>query len=152
MKKIYILLLFATLLSALSCKKPQDITVDIGIGIKVVNQQGQNLLSSPLNLNMENIEVYYVENGVEKLFYDKDLGTPKAFRIGGLLGSEEIFLFPNTVVEDFPVTLIKFGSLGTDTIKCQYKRTEGDLICTKVWLNGQLRYTYPGERVITTIK
>lgn len=152
MKKIFISILFTILISLFSCKKTKDVIVDIGIGINVVNQQGQNLLSAPAVLNMDNIDVYYVENGVAKLFYNKDLGTPKAFKILGLSGSESIFLFPNEVNEDFPATLIKFGSLGTDTIKCQYQRTDGNLICTKVWLNGQLKYTYSGERTITIIK
>lgn len=47
---------------------------------------------------------------------------------------------PETTNTEYPVTLIKLGNLGTDTIKCEILNGENYEVISKVWYNGVLKY------------
>jgi hypothetical protein len=50
-----------------------------------------------------------------------------------------MMLFLNASESDkLPITLIKWSEYDMDTIKCNIKRTDRSVVCTKVWYNDSL--------------
>jgi hypothetical protein len=147
MKTFQFYLLLICTLSITSCKKEGSGMFLTSIRIQVFNSQGQNLLSAaPLELNQGNIEVYYNIQGKETL-------QPKSFYIEDYQGQKVIVLTPTqNPDEEFPLVKIKLGNLGSDNLKCQLTKTANSIICTKVWVNGELKYNGTGERTVTLIK
>ncbi|RZK56494.1 MAG: hypothetical protein EOO91_12010 [Pedobacter sp.] len=155
MKNINIVLLFATIMLFSFCKKPGPIIISNSVDIRLVNQQSQNLLTPPTTLNESNIDVFYLSNGNATLFYKSSADFPKGFKIFNPDGQESLKLFSNDADEDFPVTIIKFGTYKADTLKCQVSRKNNSRIMNKLWLNGVLKFDAEnriGSESITIVK
>jgi hypothetical protein len=67
-----------------------------------------------------------------------------------------IRVFPNdSEKEQYPITYIQWNSDDTDTIKCEYRRLENAVICTKVWFNEKGKWdesTGNAERYFKIVK
>lgn len=113
--------------------------------ISVVDSQGNNLLNPPSSV-AGNIKVFYLVNGKENL-----VGRP-----GGVIKEVDKYVYellPNaTPTESLPVTIMDFGLLGSDKIKCQIVRDDGVTLVTKVWVNGEVKWDNSGPRTITIVK
>ncbi len=142
--KLYLLLICTLCITA--CKKEGSGMFLASIRVQIFNPQGQNLLSIPSMLDQNDIEVYYSLQG-------KEIIQPKSFYIEDYQGQKVMVLTPTqNPEEEFPIAIIKLGSLGSDTLKCQLTKIANSVICTKVWVNGQLKYNGTGERTVTLVK
>ena len=141
-----------------SCSSDDEqFIVSAAIDISVKDSEGNDLLN-PENVNSfkENqINIFYVVNGQELIFYNGDLAHPKGFFIYKEEKSEfRIRVFPNMDKNlELPVTYIKWNSTDTDTIRCSIERKSNSEIVTKVWLNENLVWEgYETERFFEIIK
>lgn len=148
---LYVLLLIATI--GLSCKKNCCIMIDANITINLVSKSSENLLAPPNGLTLADIDVYYMKDGVKTLYFERHLDASKGFLINKHSdGQEKLTLFPTLNKDKFTETMVKFGDLGTDTIRCEYYKTDNQDIVKKVWLNGKLAWDGKGIRELTIVK
>ena len=148
---LYIMLLVASI--GLSCKKNCCTMIDTGIKINLVSKSSENLLASPNGLTLADINVYYMKDGIKTLYFERHLAAAKGFLIRkDSDGQETLTLFPTLNKDKFTDTMVEFGDLGTDTIRCEYHKTDNQDIVKKVWLNGKLVWDNNGIRAITIVK
>jgi len=136
--KAFSIIIFSLLL--VSCKNNSTV-IDTGISIDVLDQQGQNLLTNPATYTKDNIEVYYVVNGQAQLYDKPNLGISKGFIISkGINGNNDFRVYLNfNRKERYSVTLVKFGTSKTDTIKAKFKFTRESVFKEKItFLSPQL--------------
>lgn len=135
------MLIISTILN--SCKDVMNCCVVMGnmIEISVKNAKGENLLSSATGIKKENIDVYYVKNGQEKLFNEPHFGADRGFLIyKDASGNEKLRLFTNfDRNEKSSITIIKFGSSTRDSIRCEYNFSGSSVMIKRLWLNGMLK-------------
>jgi len=130
-------------LFSFSCKKGSEDTVNIDAraSILLLNNQSKNLLSEPVEIKYEDINIYYMIDGKKVLQYHGNLDYPKMFRIIQDKDGENILdVYLNITNEAMPVTLISFSDSETDTIRSEYRREKGSVICTKIWYNDELKF------------
>lgn len=140
--KAYIISLFSVLLLfGASCKKP-DAVVSIDIRIKVLNAQGQDILTAPVVYDKNNIIVSHIINGQKEIYSEANANSHKGFRfMDGGAGLNILLVYPTLTSENTSTTLIQFGTLPPDTIKCEFTRNGNSTYCNKVWLNGELKFS-----------
>ena len=130
------------LLCLFSCERSNNCCtiIDVDVNLTVQNQQGQNLLASPVLFTKSNIETYHVINGQTQLFNQPNLDADKGFlMIDGAKG-KEIRVFPYfNKTEKFSRTLIKFGNTKIYTIDCEFNFSGPSVLLQKVWFNGVLK-------------
>ena len=148
---LYILLVIASI--GLSCKKNCCTIIDANITISLVSKSSENLLAPPNGLTLADINVYYMKDGVKTLYFERHLGASKGVLIHKHSdGQEKLTLFPTLNKDKFTETLVEFGDLGTDTIRCEYYKTDNQDFVKKVWVNGKLAWNNNGIRAITIVK
>ncbi|SFG95290.1 hypothetical protein [Pedobacter insulae] len=162
MKKVLVIVMVLPLLFNSSCKKEKATILSAMVEILLVNQQSQNLLNSSIVLHENNIDIYFVKDGQPILFNQSNLSASKGFLIKPLDGLSDIGLkvypytgTPETNNTEYPITLIKLGDFGTDTIKCEILNGENSKVISKVWYNGILKYDQDlkqGPRRFTVVK
>jgi len=158
MKTITIAALFVAAIMTTSCKKEKPVNADLDndIQILLLNESSANLLTPPSALSTQNIDIYYMKNGVKTLYYQENLGMPKGIQIFKAAdGKERLMMFPVESGSEFSETLVKFGDLGTDTVRCQHYISAQSKRVIKVWVNGDLKWdvtTSPALREVTIIK
>ena len=129
-----------------SCKKNEGVFISTDVEISVVNSQGQDLLNSLYT--KDNIIVSRLVNG-QNLPYTKEVIIRKE-------NLHVLRLFASNTNEP-NITLIQFGLLKPDTIRCEFLKSEGSIYCSKVWFNENLKFddskqTNLIERRFTIIK
>ena len=141
MKKFILFLFIASLF--LTCNKKTDEILSTTVSIILLDQQGQNLLSTTSNLKENDIEVFVVRNGETAPFKPTN-GNPRGFSIRKTIDNKEFLNFDGfdylARKAEYTTTLIKLGSYGTDTIKCQIVSSGNHTRVTKVWYNGILKF------------
>jgi len=151
MIKLYALLLVASI--GFSCKKSCCIMIDTNITVNLVSKSSENLLAPPNGLTLADIDVYYMKDGIKTLYFERHLDASKGFLIDKHSdGQEKLTLFPTLNKDKFTETMVQFGDLGTDTIRCEYYKTDNQDIVKKVWVNGKLAWDGKGIRELTIVK
>lgn len=150
MKKRNLLPLLVFIIFGTSCSKNDEYTpinIDTSILISVVDSQGADLLdhSTANHFSTPYIKIFHLIDE-EKIEYKSSLYheryTPGfRFYAPNQLGFNDNTLFclnatDPSRTEELPITYIQWSELDTDTIKCQFSRTEFSVFCTKVWCNG----------------
>lgn len=112
-----------------SCKKEVGTFVSTNVQFNVVNSQGQDLLNSVFT--KDNIQVTHLVNGEyvkpsQQISIDKE--TLHVLTVFDKAGSE-----PN-------ITIIQFGNSKPDTIRKELLITSNSVYCSKVWINGELKF------------
>ncbi len=139
MKILRLSTLLYTLFFLVSCEKDRkNVVISNHVEITILNQQGQNLLATPSAYTKSNINVYYFVNGQPQLYNQPNFQADKGFLLfkdGSGIDKIRVFTDFN---ENQPTTLslIKFGNLQTDTIKCEYRFEDGSVFLEKIWYNG----------------
>jgi hypothetical protein len=162
MKNMNYLFLLFFILYGTSCSEEnisEGYSISTAVKISVVDQQGSDLLDpdNENNLKSENIKIFHMIDGELTEFSEGYLDYPKGFLIYNPydLGFNEQYLFCLLATDAsastgeleslLPVTYIQWNETDMDTVKCQYYQTDNILECTKVWFNGVLVWTSPGE-------
>ncbi len=142
MKTLKLITLLFPFFILVSCKKDEKgISMGNHIDITVQNKQGQNLLSAPATFSKSDINIYHFVNGQPQLYNQPHLDADKGFLLikdGAGINKMRIFT-AFTTNQPTALTLVKFGNLQTDTIKCEYRFAKGSLFLEKVWYNGVLK-------------
>ncbi|MES2652188.1 MAG: hypothetical protein V4663_10630 [Bacteroidota bacterium] len=159
MKKFILFLFTASIFLSCNKKTDEEDLSSTSVTILLLNQQGQNLLNPSSNLNEYNIQAFIIKNGVETLFNDPTSRHPKGFLIGKTNTNQEtLLLFSFDAFgkdTEFSTSLIKLGSYGMDTVKCQRATTGNYTRVMKVWYNGILKFDRSVEKsdpIFTIIK
>ncbi len=125
-------------------------SIETSVLISIVDQQNLDLLdpNNPNDIRSENIKIFHMIDGELTEFSEGLFDYPKGFRIFNPkdLGFNDQYLFcllmtdasyQTGETELLPITYIQWNESDTDTIQCQYSKTESLLITTKVWFNGK---------------
>ena len=148
-----LLIIFPAILSP-GCKKhPVDCCtiVDIDISVYLTDSTGHDLLNpaNPGSFNKEDITVYYVKESDGKSV----LSEQNNFNIYSDSHSYFLYLFPyDDKLVYHPLTLIEWKKYNTDTLMCDFQRTENKDICTEIWLNGDQVWLAGTPRAIHIVK
>ena len=126
----------------LGCKKQgMGETLDAGVVIKVENAKGDNLLdpTTPGHFKQEDIKIYFLVDGKEKLFYRPNLDNPYGFYImyGSTVGSVIAIRGNNEDLKHNPTTTyIDWGNGDRDTLVCTWQGDGAHLQIVEAWYNG----------------
>ncbi len=129
--------------------------IDTYIGIRLVNTQGENILDQPNGINSTDITILNKKGNEWVEYYADNLDYPKGFMVYDRDGESYLRLFPDGDVFYNNLTETEICYLGQDSdiIKSQIDLSNGNMICTRVWLNGILKWeTHDGERIIQITK
>lgn len=152
MRSLFYFLLFLIFTSFFSCEKwgPEGI-IDLGIDMIILNEQGENLLeiSNDKKIVQDSIKIFYIENGIEKEFYESNLDFPRNFYIYD--DDEYRKVFRVFLTNDLSLTgmrrvIVKWNSKDQDIIDGHVVRKEiangrsEAFYCDTVWVNGILKF------------
>lgn len=121
MRPIYFLSL-VILLFILSSRRKGGYDYGNFVNITVLNKQGNNLLADTITYNQKTINVYYLVNGQPELYYKPQYNHSKGYFLSKNQNGERNI----RVLTDYnwdlksAITLIQFGNLPMDTVRCQY--------------------------------
>ncbi len=123
--------------------------MDTFVDIRVVDDQGKNLLNAPAMFDKKNIEVYYVTNGTPISYNQPNLDASGGFTLYEDQKKETyIRVFLNHEKKDErTTTLIKFGSTSIDAIEAEFRTPGSSVMLEKVWFNKVLK-----EKTFTIVK
>lgn len=128
MKHLYLLFISLAFTCLISCaKKDGYVVIDTRVDVKVVNSLGENLLIAPRTFDKTNVKFTSISNEETKLqvsFFENTLAIFSQSDIG----------------TNSNVAILRLGTTKPDTIRSEFYRNKGYFTCTKVWLNGQVKY------------
>ena len=155
MKKILFTLIIG--LSILACSDDNDccVNVDIGIDIKYLNAQGENLFEIDNGYNESDITIYHKINGDWNEYSKGNLDSPKGIKVVNGENGKFLSISPSTTLDEnnYSETKIKFSESDFDIIKTEIDKSNSNTIVTKVWYNGNLEWeAYESERMFEIIK
>jgi|GEM_PF-3593584 len=128
---------------SIGCKKsdPNVINISAVTNILLEDQQGNNLLTSPAKINIKEIQLYYVIDGKRVSAYNALMDAPKGFEImKDQNGKEVLRVYLNINQDKYPLTLIRFSESDTDTIKAEFIRKKGSILCSRIWYNEIIKW------------
>lgn len=134
----------------LSCKKDECCSiVDTSIDMTYINDAGENLLnpSTEGHYSETKIELFYLVSGVKQKVNNGNLTYPKNFFISDEGGAHFMRVFPNeTLDNNKSTTYIEFDGTDTDTLVCEFRKSESLIASNKVWYNNTLVWDGNGPR------
>ena len=137
----YLFLVMCASLVACTKQKGLNVVIDIGFSMLVENSKGENLLkkTTPNAINAEALQLSYWINEKKLNIYNSDMDCPTGICPINDANFVGISVLPNHTEDyEYPLTFIKWENGDIDTIKCYFKRFEGDdsgITCDKVWYN-----------------
>ena len=137
----YLFLVMCASLVACTKQKESNVVISTAFSMLVENSKGENLLKkTTLNaINAEAIQLSYWINEKKLNVYNSDMDCPTGICPINDANFVGLRVFPNDTKDyEYPLTFIKWENGDIDTIKCHFKRNEGDdmsIICDKVWFN-----------------
>jgi len=156
-KKLSLVLLGFLIIGKMYAQKPvktkKSTYININIDLAYKDKTGNDLLDSnnAVHFSAKDIIIYNIEKG-EKLkvnkpkmdypnnhfIYQDDATSTNHLRV--FLEAEEV--------------LVQLNATTADTIKCEVKKTKGNIHLVKVWYNGKLTWEFGKDalQVITIIK
>lgn len=116
--------------------------IDTQVVIKIENAQGQNLLDPATSghFKPENIKMYYLVNGEEKLYNKPNLNYPYGYRImnTSTVGYIMTIFANNENAESPTTTYIDWGNGDKDTLVCAITKKDGAYqMITDAWYNNE---------------
>jgi hypothetical protein len=122
------------------CKRTCCCTnIDTNISIHYIDKDGKDLIGTSEMFKKENIDIYYVINGVAERVNNPSLDLPENFRVSDESGQRILTLFPNTS-SDVSLTIIEFNKTIRDTIECKINNNDCGIFCTEVKYNGIIKW------------
>jgi hypothetical protein len=158
MKKLYFLLLpFILAACSISQNEPDMCCtiIDVGVAIKYVNENGENLLEGENALDINDITVYHKADGEWQRYFEGNLDYPKGLAIIDIENEKFLRVFVSEITdESFSETKLQFAEEDEDIIKAEVNKNESSAIVTKVWYNNELKWatTDGTERRLEVIK
>jgi len=155
MGKIYLFVFLVVIAACTSTMEQANFNLDTAIEIVVVDEANTDLLNpdNPDAFKQENIRTFHLKNGVTEEVYDSNMDAERGFLIYEQAEQFHLRLFPNDAQkETFPITYIQWTEGNVDTIKCQYRRGNNFVICSKVWVNNELAWEGNDQRLIQILK
>jgi len=155
MKKILTLLIIGFLL--IFCSDEQDCctNIDIGISIKYLNENGENLFELESGLTESNINIYHRINNEWVKYFEGNLDYPKGIRTVEREDGIYLVIFPSTTIveSNYSETKIEFSGSDSDILKTEIDKKNSNEIVTKVWYNDELKWEVSqSERMFDIIK
>ena len=154
MKKIILLLIIG--LSNFACSDDNDccLNIDIGIDIKYINTEGQNLFEIDNGYNESDITIYHKANGEWEEYYESNLDSPKGITVVEGENGKFLSISPSTTLDNnnYSETKIQFSESDFDIIKTEIDKSNSSTILTKVWYNGVLEWEAYENRMIEIVK
>ena len=154
MKKIILLLIIG--LSNFACSDDNDccLNIDIGIDIKYINTEGQNLFEIDNGYNESDITIYHKANGEWEEYYESNLDSPKGITVVEGENGKFLSISPSTTLDNnnYSETKIQFSESDFDIIKTEIDKSNSSTILTKVWYNGVLEWEAYEKRMIEIVK
>ena len=145
MRKILSLLIIVLLASA--CSNSLDpknccTIIDIGIAVKYLNEDGENLLDIPGGIKESDIKVYHKIDGEWVHYYEANLDYPSGVRSVPLEDGTYLMIFASPTIDEnnYSETKIEFSEGDFDIIKSEIYKTDSSEIITKVWYNDVLKW------------
>ena len=117
------------------------------ITFRVSDESGNDLLDpaskSPKAIDISNVNMFYVTNGKEELYYQANLDVKKGFGLGPpreRIGPYYTITFALNLqpMGEITTTIIDWGNGCRDVIKAEYGIYPASIILEKAWLNDQL--------------
>ncbi len=134
MKQLYLFFISSTIACLFSCaKKDGYVVIDTRIDVRVVNSSGEDLLNAPRIFDKTSFKFTSISDKETKL--QLSLFEETKTNINSLA----IFSW-NDIGTNSNVAVLQLGSTKPDTIRCEFYRNKGYFTCTKVWVNGQVKY------------
>jgi hypothetical protein len=162
--KTFPIALMLVFMCLFSCSKEENIeetnnlAINIGVPIKLVNKAGQNLLepSTPNYYKAENIKKYDLIDGKEQLFYKSNWSSPYGFSITKNPNLTYINVRANTESKENPTTTyIDWGNGDRDTLVCKMTKTNDGYyqFIQELWINGEKVFEgKPVDNIFTIVK
>ena len=154
MKNILTFSLIAITIFLFSCQKEPVNTTIVSMKVDIAYQDvsGTDLLNpaSPNHFSADSIHVYNVVDGVKEERYYSNLDNPTLWDITKPDSSNNYYLRVDVETDTTIIALNK--TISPDTLSCSIDRDHGNFIITKVWYNGDLKWSdnmTPREFVIT---
>lgn len=144
MKK-FLLAFGLLLLAQMGCNKQLCgcIMFEMAVPISYVNAAGTDLLDSAKTggIKKDDIDLYYLENGVKTKVYNPSRNSPENFYIAQ--GSDGKYFLSvgaseHTDGNSISTTYISIKNYPEDTLTTEISRKNGMQV-TKAWLNGELK-------------
>jgi len=154
MKKIILFLIIGISLAACSNEDDCCINIDVGISVKYLNEEGDNLFEIENGYNESDVTIYHKINGEWNEYYEANLDYPKGITLIDREDGKYLMIFPNTrLVDNNSETKIEFSNTDFDIIKTEIDNSNSNTIVTKVWYNDVLEWeAYETERMFEIIK
>ncbi len=134
MKHLYLFLISLAIACLISCaKKDGYVLIDTRIDVRVVNSSGEDLLNAPRIFDKTSFKFTSISDKETKL--QLSLFEETKTNINSLA-----IYCHNDVGTNSNVAVLQVGSTKPDTIRCEFYRNKGYFTCTKVWLNGEVKY------------
>lgn len=146
-RSLLVLLAFLT-----GCEKePQTccVVMDLDVNFHVVDKNGNNALK---NGEADHLLLYYLIDGKEKEVFDSHLDAKRNYSIlhyegdNPLKGEPFLRVFANSVEKSERTTfLLKWKDGRVDSVTTALRRAGPSVWITKVWLNGDLAWSFEIE-------
>jgi hypothetical protein len=158
--KNYLLVVGLLCLGQMGCKPCGcvDPPIEMGINISYLNGAGTDLLNPATTdgIKKEDIDIYYLENGVKKRVHDASLDHPEKFTIYPFGNNNRYFLrvITSTQTNDKSIstTYISIKKYPEDTVTTEITRTDAAKRVIKTWINGELKWWNNSLDTITVIR
>lgn len=148
MKQILFLLLVTITFSA--CIKPNCCTMmDLGVVVKYVDSDGNNLFDNDSNsLTLSDIVLYHKIDGEWKEYYESNLTNARGLQTSQREDGLYIDIFTSiTYVEgNISESKIEIKGYPTDIIKTEVDKQSNGIFVTKVWYNDELKWDAASDK------
>jgi hypothetical protein len=144
MKKL--ILLSVSIFFLLACEKddPKNCctVVDIGVSIKYINENEENLFQTENALNISDIKVFHKVDSEWEEYFEGNLDNPKG--LSELEINGEKFLGISTSIRTdsnhISETKLSFSENDEAIIKTEISKNANNTLVEKVWYNGSLKW------------
>lgn len=144
---------FLTLFAS-SCKKsdhPDQLARSTGVEISFKSESGADLLDPHLadGIKAEDIDIYYLKNGMKVRVYDAMMDRPENFGIEQHDNGTyfmKLFISEYLDAENISTTYIEIKGHGTDTLLAKMVKKSGVVYFTELLYNGALKWDQFKER------
>ena len=156
MKKIVSILITVIVLTACSDNEMDCCTnIDIGVSIKYLNGEGENLFEIDNVLTESDINIYHKIDNEWVRYHEGNLDYPKGITTVEKEDGIYLEVTPSTTIveNNYSETKIEFSDSDSDILRTEIDRSNSHVIVTKVWYNDKLKWeAYQSGRLFEIIK
>jgi len=155
MKRIFTLIIIGFL--TISCTDDENCctVIDIGVDIKYLNENGENLFDISNGFDFSKINAYHKNDGNWEKYFEGNLDYPKGLMLVERKDGTYLRIFPSTTIVENNISesKIEFSENDSDILKTEITKTNSNTIVKKVWYNGELKWeSGKTERLFEIIK